>query len=43
MVVLAAMAAEAVALATLRAALTARAISTSNGLVLPAAHDLAQS
>jgi len=43
MVVLAAMAAEAAALATLRAALTARAISTSNGLILPAAHDLAQS
>lgn len=43
MVVLATMAAEAVALATLRAALTARAISTSNGLALPAARDLVQS
>jgi len=43
MVVLATMAAEAVARATVRAALTARAITTSNGLVLPAARDWVQS
>jgi len=39
MVVLAAMAAEAVARATLRAARTARSITTGNGLVLPACGD----
>ncbi|QEA11923.1 P1 family peptidase [Comamonas flocculans] len=43
MVVLAVMAAEAVARATLRAARTARGISTSNGLVLPAWDGLDQS
>lgn len=43
MVVLAAMAAEAVARATVRAALAARGITTSNALALPAAGDLAQS
>lgn len=43
MVVLAAMAAEAVARATVQAALTARGIITSNGLNLPAARELAQS
>lgn len=43
MVVLATMAAEAVARATVRAALAARGITTSNALTLPAAGDLAQS
>ncbi|OJU90265.1 MAG: peptidase S58 [Burkholderiales bacterium 66-5] len=43
MVVLAAMAAEAVARATVHAALAARGITTSNALALPAAGDLAQS